>query len=65
MTAAVVEREIRRVKVGSTLVPLGALAGTTTGHPFVPDDWSGTSCQLCYGWSDDSRHFGRRPAVWS
>lgn len=63
MSAAVVEREIRRVRVGNTVVPLGALAGTDSAHRFVADDWSGTSCQLCFGWYDDYRHAARQRAV--
>ena len=52
-------RDIRRVRLPSGLVPLGALAATTTAHPFVPDGWTGTSCLLCYGWCSDVRHAGR------
>lgn len=60
---AVVEREIRRVRVGSTVVPLGVLAGTDTGHRFRGDQTSGTSCLLCFGWYDDPRHGCRQRAV--
>jgi hypothetical protein len=63
VTAAVVEREIRRVRVGSTFVPLGVLAGTDTVHRFKPDQTSGTSCLLCFGWYDDYRHAARQRAV--
>lgn len=63
MTAAVADREIRRVRYGSAVVPLGVLAGSGRAHSFVPDQASGTSCLLCFGWSDDNRHLGRPTAV--
>lgn len=60
MTAAVVDREIRRIRIGSTMAPLGVLAGTSTCHPFTPDQTSGTSCLACFGWYDDPRHVRTR-----
>jgi hypothetical protein len=54
-------RDIRRVRLPSGLVPLGALAATTRSHPFVPDGWTGTSCLLCFGWCTDPRHTGHQP----
>lgn len=54
--------DIRVVRLPRGNLPLGALAGTTTAHPFVPDGHTGTSCLLCFGWSNDVRHLGR-PAV--
>lgn len=59
-TRALRQQQIRRVRVGNTVVPLGALAGTDKPHSFVPDAWSATSCQICFGWSDDTRHLGSR-----
>ena len=56
MTTAVVRREIRRVRVGSARVSLGAFAGTGTPHDFTPDDHAGSSCLGCFGWRDDPRH---------
>lgn len=55
--AARQQREVRVVSVGRRRIPLGALAGTDTGHPFVPDGHTGTSCMACFGWSNDFRHW--------
>lgn len=63
MSAATVEREIRIVRVCEVRVPLGVLAGNAKAHSFVPDHGNGTSCQLCFGWSDDTRHLGHRAVV--
>lgn len=35
---------------------LGAYAASGAAHPFVPDGGTSTSCMLCFGWSNDSRH---------
>lgn len=63
MTAAVVQRQIRRVRVGDITVPLGALAGTSTLHPHTADTGLGTTCLACFGWLDDPRHHAHRRAV--
>jgi hypothetical protein len=66
-TAAVVEqavrsqeREVRVVRVGGRRMPLGVLAGTDRPHPYVADGHTGTTCQLCFGWSNDFRHWPYR-----
>jgi hypothetical protein len=53
------QREIRIVRLPGGTMPLGALAGADTVHPFVPDGHTGTSCMACFGWSNDVRHTGR------
>lgn len=58
MTAPV--REVRVVRVGKARVAVGALAGTSTPHPFVPDGSTGTSCMACFGWCSDYRHWVAR-----
>jgi hypothetical protein len=60
MADLLIHREIRRVHLPGGPVPLGALAGTDTAHPFVPDGGIGTSCLLCFGWCSDPRHAGHR-----
>lgn len=51
------QRETRVVSIGTRRIPLGALAGTGTAHPFLPDGHAGTSCMACFGWSNDYRHW--------
>ncbi|MCW2768515.1 MAG: hypothetical protein JWO11_4474 [Nocardioides sp.] len=53
------QREIRIVRLPGGNMPLGALAGADTVHPFVPDGHTGTSCMACFGWSNDYRHTHR------
>lgn len=55
--SALQQREIRVVSVGHRRIALGALAGTDTGHPFMADGHTATSCLLCFGWSNDYRHW--------
>lgn len=40
-------------------IAFGALAATDQRHPHVPDEHTGTMCQLCFGWCNDARHWGR------
>lgn len=63
MTAAVAQREIRRVQVGTQLMQIGALAGTTTQHPHTAGPALSTACLACFGWLDDPRHIAHRRAV--
>lgn len=44
---------------GDKAIAVGALAGTTVAHGFLPDQHTGTSCMACYGWSNDYRHTHR------
>jgi hypothetical protein len=50
--------EIRIMQLPKGAVRLGALAGTTVAHPFVPDGWTGSTCLVCFGWCTDPRHNG-------
>lgn len=51
------QREIRVVRLPGGPIALGALAGTSVAHPFVPDGHTGTSCMACFGWCTDYRHW--------
>jgi hypothetical protein len=64
------QRDIRIVRLPGGNMPLGALAGADTVHPFVPDQHTGTSCMACFGWSNDVRHtyrvwLGRGEPAWN
>jgi hypothetical protein len=37
-------------------IRLGALAGTTVAHGFLPDPYTGSTCWTCFGWVNDYRH---------
>lgn len=59
-----VRREVRVVRLPDGRVfGLGAYAGTDRLHVFVPDGGTSTSCQLCFGWSNDYRHTSTVMAV--
>lgn len=57
MTAATARRQIPLG--GDKAIAVGALAGTTVAHGFLPDLETGSSCIACYGWQDDYRHTHR------
>lgn len=59
------QREPRMVHLPGGDVLLGVLAGTSKMHAFVPDSGIGTSCAVCFSWSDDYRHLGKPVLVGS